>query len=448
MAAFAEGTPCWLDVSLPDLEAGKRFYGELFGWTFPPGPDAPAYAEALSDGSRVAALVAKRDGRMPTAWGVYFATPDAADAARRVVAAGGRMVREPVPVGRLGVVALAADPGGAVFGLWQEGVDEPAKAPQDEPLDALGDFAAGTPKGPQGPGAGTGPADAGATGSQPAPASASAPGTASSPASAAGTASTPGSAPASAPGTGFERQGSPGSFCWTEVYTRLPEPVDAFYERVLRVSGSDMPGRPGEDVPFRMWSPKGATPGPDTAIGGRSVMTDAFPAELPGHFLNYFAVTDCDAAAAAVVRLGGRVRQRPFDIPNGRMAVFTDNQGADFAVLAERTPGSAAAGAERAEAGEGRGKAPGPGSGEGRTGTGSGRPERPEAPAEEPPAAGGPRRTGPGSSGDGSGGGDDGETAAQAPGAGGARREREGREFPDGEAGAGRGGGRSGEGQG
>ncbi|MFE4643233.1 VOC family protein, partial [Streptomyces sp. NPDC056730] len=28
MDAFAEGTPCWVDVSLPDLEAGKRFYGE------------------------------------------------------------------------------------------------------------------------------------------------------------------------------------------------------------------------------------------------------------------------------------------------------------------------------------------------------------------------------------------------------------------------------------
>ena len=34
MAAFAEGEPCWVDVSLPDVEAGKRFYGELFGWTF------------------------------------------------------------------------------------------------------------------------------------------------------------------------------------------------------------------------------------------------------------------------------------------------------------------------------------------------------------------------------------------------------------------------------
>lgn len=37
MAAFARSAPCWVDVQLPDLEAGKRFYGELFGWTFRAG---------------------------------------------------------------------------------------------------------------------------------------------------------------------------------------------------------------------------------------------------------------------------------------------------------------------------------------------------------------------------------------------------------------------------
>ena len=31
---YGEGVPCWVDAQLPDVEAGKRFYGELFGWTF------------------------------------------------------------------------------------------------------------------------------------------------------------------------------------------------------------------------------------------------------------------------------------------------------------------------------------------------------------------------------------------------------------------------------
>ncbi|MER6268493.1 MULTISPECIES: VOC family protein [unclassified Streptomyces] len=116
-SGYAEGVPCWVDVQLPDVEAGKRFYGGLFGWTFEDaGPEA---VWARLDGAAVARLARKRDGRMPTVWTVYFATPDARDLARRIVAIGGQIVNDPVPVRDLGTAALAADPTGAVFGLWQ-----------------------------------------------------------------------------------------------------------------------------------------------------------------------------------------------------------------------------------------------------------------------------------------------------------------------------------------
>jgi len=128
-AAFAEGIPCWIDAQLPDVGAGRRFYGGLFGWTFEPseegqGTDGP-YAGAVRahlDGEPVAALVPKRDGRMPTVWTVYFATPDVGDMADRVRKAGGQIITAPVPVGPYGVGALVADPEDAVFGLWQAGV--------------------------------------------------------------------------------------------------------------------------------------------------------------------------------------------------------------------------------------------------------------------------------------------------------------------------------------
>ncbi|WP_329451256.1 VOC family protein [Streptomyces sp. NBC_01724] len=306
MAAFAHSAPCWVDVQLPDLEAGKRFYGELFGWTFRAGEEVDRggpCVDALSGGKLVAALAAKQDGRMPTAWGVYFATDDIVATVTRIRQAGGQVITEPVRVGGAGVLAQAADPGGAVFGVWQAG-------------------------------------DRG----------------------------------------GFQKQNEPGSFCWTEVYTRQKDRVDAFYEKVFgfrgtdlgavgkresgrgesgtgesrkggsetsgsETSGSDTAGSEapesgisgsGADVPgvdFRMWSPAGTEPGPDTAIGGRSVITEAFPAEMPSYFLNYFAVADCDATAETGVHLGGRVSVPPFDIPYGRMAVLHDNQGAEFAVL-------------------------------------------------------------------------------------------------------------------
>lgn len=251
MAAFAEGTPCWVDAQLPDLEAGKRFYGELFGWTF----DA-ATGEARIGGKRAAGLVPKRDGRMPTTWTVYLATEDAGALAARIRAAGGQMVMEPYPVGPYGVVALAADPGGAVFGLRQGGERD----------------------------------------------------------------------------DGFQTQMEPGSFCWMEIYTREKDAVDTFYAAVFGYVAQDLTEG---SLDYRVWSPPGSRPGDDSSFGGRAVLTEAFPAQMPGHVLVYFAVADCDAACAATVRMGGRITNEPFDTPHGRVAVLTDNQGARFAVLAE-----------------------------------------------------------------------------------------------------------------
>ncbi|MEU3985493.1 VOC family protein [Streptomyces sp. NPDC026672] len=108
-----------MDAQLPDVAAGERFYGELFGWTFEEAYGSSVWA--YHDGAPVAALAHKTDGRMPTVWTVYFATPDARELCRRIAAAGGQVVIAPVPVGELGTTALATDPEGAVFGLWQAG---------------------------------------------------------------------------------------------------------------------------------------------------------------------------------------------------------------------------------------------------------------------------------------------------------------------------------------
>ncbi|MFJ9035191.1 VOC family protein [Streptomyces sp. NPDC102406] len=115
---FPEGAPCWADARLPDVEAGKRFYGDLFGWAFDEGAGAERgfYTAAYSEDRAVAALAPG-----PPAWRVHFAVRDAYAAAERVVAAGGRLVSGPVSDGAVATVALAAGPDGALFGLWQAG---------------------------------------------------------------------------------------------------------------------------------------------------------------------------------------------------------------------------------------------------------------------------------------------------------------------------------------
>ncbi len=115
---YPEGVPCWVDAQLPDVAAGKRFYGELFGWDFEEAYDSTVWA--LLDGDRVAALARKPDGRLPTVWTVYFATPDARALGERIRAAGGQVVVPPVRMGDgLGSAALVTDPEGAVFALWE-----------------------------------------------------------------------------------------------------------------------------------------------------------------------------------------------------------------------------------------------------------------------------------------------------------------------------------------
>lgn len=116
---YTEGTPCWVDAQLPDVEAGKRFYGELFGWTFEDQPTGTV--RALKDGDPVASLAHKTDGRLPTVWTVSFCTPDADRLCARIRAAGGQVVAPPAPFGDLGRTALVTDPEGAVFSLWEPG---------------------------------------------------------------------------------------------------------------------------------------------------------------------------------------------------------------------------------------------------------------------------------------------------------------------------------------
>lgn len=120
---FAEGAPCWADAALPDVESGKRFYGDLFGWTFDEGAGAEYgyYTQAYRDGRNVAALTPDRDGRTPTGWTVYFKARDAETASSAVRGCGGHLLVEPLSIGPFGTMALAADPEGTVFGLWQAG---------------------------------------------------------------------------------------------------------------------------------------------------------------------------------------------------------------------------------------------------------------------------------------------------------------------------------------
>ncbi|GAA1903369.1 VOC family protein [Streptomyces sodiiphilus] len=118
---FPEGAPCWADVMVPDPDAARAFYSELMGWMFEePDPNVGGYTSASRDDKAVAAVMPQPEPA-PTAWGVYLSVPDIEATVERVRAGGGQIMTEPMPIADIGTMAVIADPGGAVIGLWQAG---------------------------------------------------------------------------------------------------------------------------------------------------------------------------------------------------------------------------------------------------------------------------------------------------------------------------------------
>jgi uncharacterized protein len=121
--AWAAGTPCWVDLGADDLTRARAFYSGLFGWQIPEGPpEAGGYSMCELDGQMVAGIGPKMGPpETPVAWTTYLATDNADATAEKITAAGGRLISEPFDVMDAGRMAVAADPGGAVFGIWQSG---------------------------------------------------------------------------------------------------------------------------------------------------------------------------------------------------------------------------------------------------------------------------------------------------------------------------------------
>jgi uncharacterized protein len=71
--AWPDGAPCWVDLGVADIARASAFYAGRFGWDIQPGPPEP----------------------------------------------GGQLFVDPFEVMDVGRMAVAADPGGAVLGIWQ-----------------------------------------------------------------------------------------------------------------------------------------------------------------------------------------------------------------------------------------------------------------------------------------------------------------------------------------
>ena len=118
--------------------------------------------------------------------------------------------------------------------------------------------------------------------------------------------------------------GEHGTFCWAELTVHSTDAAKIFYPGVF--GWHPHPFDAGA-MPYIQWQL-----GSDS-VGGLMTMDDKWPAETPPHWMVYFYVDDCDAAAARATELGGTVYVPPTDIPPGHFAGITDPNGANFYII-------------------------------------------------------------------------------------------------------------------
>jgi len=250
--AAAPGTFCWWQLGTTDTDGAKNFYGGLFGWDVidMPVPDG-VHTTFRIDGRDVCAMYELGaelvSQGVPPHWLSYISVTNVDESAGRVTANGGTVVMPPFDVMELGRMAVARDPQGAAFAMWEPRAH-----------------------------------------------------------------------------TGAAHINKLGSVCWNELATTDADAARTFYSAVF---GWDCQKQQINNVDYTMIAVNGGNE------GGMMQMTEQW-AGIPPHWMSYFWVSDCDASAAKVKELGGKVVVEPFDVPAaGRMAVIQDPQGAAFSII-------------------------------------------------------------------------------------------------------------------
>lgn len=127
---YAPGTFCWVELGTTDGEAAKKFYTELFGWSFDDHPMGPAgvYTMLKQDGKDIGGLyqmpAEMTSQGIPPNWLSYALVTNADEAAAKAKELGATLMKEPFDVMDVGRMAVVQDPTGAVFALWQAGTNK------------------------------------------------------------------------------------------------------------------------------------------------------------------------------------------------------------------------------------------------------------------------------------------------------------------------------------
>jgi predicted enzyme related to lactoylglutathione lyase len=111
-------TLCWNELMTTDVEASRKFYQSLFGWTL---KISPGYTEAHVGEKAVGGLmqIAPEMEGMPAHWQPYFKVEDCDATLRQAQSLGTTEFFGPMDIEKVGRFAVLHDPHGATFALLQ-----------------------------------------------------------------------------------------------------------------------------------------------------------------------------------------------------------------------------------------------------------------------------------------------------------------------------------------
>ncbi len=129
-----QGRVVWHDLLTTTPEESRRFYGELFGWTFEKPPIAVGFGkgdaymlirhEGRLIGGMVDARLLDKDENI-SQWMTVISTSDIDAATAAVRASGGEVLTEPMALPTRGEMGVYADDSGALFALLQSRDGDP-----------------------------------------------------------------------------------------------------------------------------------------------------------------------------------------------------------------------------------------------------------------------------------------------------------------------------------
>jgi predicted enzyme related to lactoylglutathione lyase len=125
------GKYCWYELMTSDPEAAGKFYSRVVGWNlFEPGGVHAGYTLLQVGGKGIGGMMklpdeARAAGARP-GWMGYIWVPEVEAALEKLVAAGGKVHKEPADIPQVGRFAVVSDPQGANFVLFRHLGDQEA----------------------------------------------------------------------------------------------------------------------------------------------------------------------------------------------------------------------------------------------------------------------------------------------------------------------------------